>query len=99
LSPANGTGDAGVAFVDDLKRSGSLLALVFQLSFEHAPAGVEHRLCHPCLDQLETAHVAHDYLLIAINNFPRKLMQGIGPAPRSFAMNTFGLPLVAMPLS
>jgi len=66
-----------------------MLALVLQLRFEHAPTGIQHGLCHPCLHQLQAAHVANDDILILINNLPRKLVQSIGTAARRFTMNPF----------
>jgi hypothetical protein len=96
--PAGGTGDAGVSFVDDFKHPGSLLALVIQEIPEHAPSGIQHRLCHPGFGQLETAHVANKDFLIPLNYLPRKFVQRIGPAARGLAMNPFRLALVATTL-
>src|ERR1700685_3159276 len=64
-----------VSFADDENASAALLALILQLRFEHAPAGIQHGLGHPCLDELGTAHIADEDPPILINNFPRKLVQ------------------------
>jgi len=38
-------------------------------------------------------------MLISIDHFPRKNMQGVRPAARDLAMNTLGLALMATALS
>ena len=50
--------------------------------------------CHPRSDQLKAAHVADDDVLILIDYFPRKLVQGIGAAARRLAVNALGLAFV-----
>jgi hypothetical protein len=82
---AGRTGTAGVSLADNLNASTGMLALVLQLRFEPAPAGIQHGLCHPRLHELQTAHVAYDDVLILINNHSRELMQGIGFAARRLA--------------
>ena len=80
------TGDAGIRFGDDRKRPGSLLALVFQEVFEHPQATVEQGLGHPCLSKLGDAQIAHNDLLISIDDFPTELVQGIATAAGCAAM-------------
>jgi hypothetical protein len=63
-----------VALVDDANASAGLLALVLQLRFKHPPARIEHRLCQEGLGELKTAYIADEDGLIAINNFPGKLV-------------------------
>ncbi len=94
---ARRTGDAGVSLIDDLNASAGVLAFVLQLRFEHSPAGIEHGLCHPCLNQFGAAHIANNYLLILINNLSGKLMQGIGSTSSSLAVNA--LCLLAVPVA
>jgi hypothetical protein len=81
-----------------LNASAGLLALVLQLRFEHSPAGIEHGLGHPRLDEPEAAHVAYDDRLITVNEGPRKLMKRIGPTACRLAMNSLGLLLVPVAL-
>jgi len=83
---AQRTGDAGIAFGDNRKRPGSLLALVFQEVFEHPQATVEQGLGHPCLSKLGDAQIAHNDLLISIDDFPTELVQGIATAAGCAAM-------------
>jgi hypothetical protein len=88
------TSAAGVSFADSENASAGILAFVLQLRFEHTPARIQYGFCHPCLNQLETAHVANDYVLIPINNLSRKFMERIGTAARRFPVNPLGLSLV-----
>ena len=87
-----------VSLADDLNASAGLLALVLQLRLEHAPAGIEHGLRHPCLDQLGAAHIAYEDPLILIDDFPRKFMQGILAAARRRAVQALRLTLMAAAL-
>src|SRR6266853_5067545 len=91
---ARRTGCAGVSLADDLNASAGVLAFVPQLRFEHAPAAVEHGLCHPCLHQLQAAHISNDDILVLIHNLSRKLMQRILTPIRCFPMQALCLPLV-----
>jgi hypothetical protein len=97
--PARKTGDGGVSLARDFERSARLLALGLQKAPEHPPAGIQHGFGHPCPDELQATHVTDDDFLILTYDFPRELMQGIGPATGDLAMNAFGLALVASALS
>ena len=55
-----------------------MLALILQKPFEQAPPSVEHGLSHPCLRQLQAAHVAYHNVLIPINDGSAELMERIG---------------------
>jgi hypothetical protein len=81
-----------------LNRSAGVLAFVLQHLLEHSPTGIEHGLCHPCLNQREAAHVSNDDGLIRINNLSGTLMQRILTAARRFPVDALGLPLVSSPL-
>src|ERR1700691_5719756 len=97
--PARKTGDGGVSLAREFERSARLLALGLQKAPEHPPAGIQHGFGHPCPDELQATHVTDDDFLILTYDFPRELMQGIGPATGDLAMNAFGLALVASALS
>jgi predicted TIM-barrel enzyme len=71
-----------------------VLALILQLRFEHAPAGIQHGLRHAGLHELQAAHVANDDILILINQLSGKLMQRIGAAAGCFPMQALSLALV-----
>src|SRR5271167_4460455 len=87
-----------VSLIDDEHASAGLLALVLQLRFEHAPAGIQHGLGHPCLDELGAAHIADEDPLIPIDYLAREFMQGILAPARSAAVQALGLTLVAAAL-
>jgi hypothetical protein len=87
----------GVPFADDSNASAGLLAFILQLRLEHAPAGVEHRLGHQCLDQLGAAHIAYENPLILIDNPGRKFMQGILASARRGAVQTLRLTPMGAP--
>ena len=58
------TGDGGVSLVRDFKASGRVLALICQKPLERPPARIEHGFGHPCFDELLSAHVTDDNMLI-----------------------------------
>src|SRR5271167_760725 len=87
-----------VSLIDDEHASAGLLALVLQLRFEHAPAGIQHGLGHPCLDELGAAHIADEDPLILIDHPGREFMQGILAPARSSAVQALGLTRVAAAL-
>src|SRR6202023_1466530 len=88
----------GVCFADDQYASAGLTALGLQLCFEHTPAGVQHRFRHPCLDQLQAAHIAYEDILISIDSFSTEFMEGVAPSVRRRAVQAFRLTLVRSPL-
>jgi hypothetical protein len=96
--PARKTGDSGVSLAGDFERSARLLALVLQKAPERPPAGIQHGFGHPCPDELQATHVTDDDFLKLTYDFPRELVQGIGPAAGDLAMNALGLALVASAL-
>jgi hypothetical protein len=57
-----------------VKASAGLLALVLQLPFEYAPAGIQDGLRHPGLCQFGAAHIADDDDLVLIDDSPRELV-------------------------
>src|SRR3984893_2702663 len=87
-----------VSLADHSHRSAGVLALIQQHLLEHAPAGIQHGLCHPGLHQLQAAHVAYRDILILIDHLSRKLMERIGALARRLAMNPLGLALMASAL-
>src|ERR1700685_3477253 len=87
-----------VSLADDENASAGLLALVLQLRFEHAPAGIQHRLGHPCFDELGAAHIAYENPPIPIDNLGREFMQGILAPASCRAVQALRLPLVAATL-
>src|SRR5579883_1563719 len=62
LGPREGaairTRSRGVSFVDDPDGPAGILAFITQHLSEQAPSAVEHGSRHPCLDQLQAAHIA-----------------------------------------
>src|SRR5271163_4121779 len=83
-----------VALVDDANASAGLLALVLQLRFEHAPAGGERKLVI-ARRGLKSAQIADENDLIAIDNFPRILVQGVLSAPHRRTLQPLGLAFMA----
>jgi len=86
----------GVSFADDSNAPAGLLALILQLRFEHAPAGVEHGFRDPCLDQLGAIYIAYEDPLILVDYLGRKFMQRILAAALSLSksnpVNHFAAP-------
>jgi len=81
-----------------LDGSAGALALVLQESFECAPAGVQYGFRHPCLGQLQAAHIAHDNLLICIHHPAAELVARILPTTPDPSMHPLGLPQMATSL-
>jgi len=92
------TPSRGVSLVDDLDRPAGVLTLVQQHLSEHSPAAIEHGGCHPCLGELQGAHVADDDTLIRIDDSTTELMAQILPLTTDAPMQAFGLPEVAASL-
>src|SRR5258706_9694603 len=84
--------------MDDRSASAGLVAFVLQWRLEHPPAGIEHGLRHPGLDQLEATHIANDYGLVLLNDPPTELVEGIGASPGGPPMQAFRLPSVSAAL-
>src|SRR5271165_4260213 len=84
-----------VAVVDDANASAGLLALVLQLRFEHAPARIQRKFFLARSGGLKPSHIADEDRLIAINNFPGILMQGILSAAHRCALQALGASFVA----
>ena len=87
-----------VTLVDDKNASAGLLALVLSLHREHPPAGIQHGLGQPCLDELGAAHIAHEDPLISVHYPCREFMQGILAPASCRAVQALRLTLVAAAL-
>jgi len=75
--------------------STGLLAFIPYLRFEHTPAGIQYGFCHPCLHQVEAAHIADEYPLIGINHPPREFVQSVFASSRRASVQAFGLAFVS----
>jgi hypothetical protein len=81
-----------------LKGSAGGLALITQHPSEHTPSAIEHGFRHPRLDQLLSAHIANDDILIGIDDPTAKLVTGILPTAVDAAMESPDLPQMAASL-
>ena len=78
------------SFADDLYASAGLLTLIQQLRSEPPPARVQHGFRQARANQFGAAHVAYDYLLVALHHAARKLMRGIRPTAPNLPMDPPG---------